>query len=361
MMRRRTRFLETVPLWLAAAVTIATYAAPTFGQFTGLTSTAEHAAAIVVYPYITADTGVDTVIQLSNTGGAPARVHCFYEDTSGHCANNPARPCTADDACGGFPCLQQRLLFDFAIQLTPGQPVEWRVGVGASGSPIIGQIPPRPVFVGLLRCFLVDASGIPVQADALEGVATVESVSSGSPPQIDTVKYNAIGIPSVLNDGSSAADPTLQLGGPNAQYAACPNLTTFGHFFEGAVDPVSAQSRIQTDLVLVPCSVDYATNQPTSVMVHYVTFNEFAQRLGTSKRLTAQQVGSLTSIHPTVFDVGTQGTLAGHTELIRIDGGILALAIQREIVGQSVVSSAAFAVQHRGTNIAPDLIVLQPF
>jgi hypothetical protein len=345
----RRQAAATASLAFIAALSILLGSSRATGQIS-----AADAAAVVVFPYVVVDSanGTDTIIQLSNASGGPVSARCLFEDVTSLCSNQPARTCRTDSDCppGGI-CTGSWTPTDFQIQLTARQPVGWRAG---QGSMQLGIQPRRDPFLGLLRCVVVDASSaLPRNLNALEGSALVDHFVGGAPPEFDTARYNAIGVRSLLDDGSGQQDQTLNLDGN--EYVGCPTNTLLGHFFENATDPVSNQGRLQTDLVLVPCSVDYLAQQPASVMVHYNVYNEFAQRIGTSKRFTAQQVSTLSGIHPTVFDAATQGTLTGQTVVapIATGPGVLAIAVTRGGAG-----SAALNLAHRGQRFQPDMIVL---
>jgi hypothetical protein len=321
-------------------------------------------AAILVYPYIAVDTAdlwgtgkhTDTLMQLSNSSTDPVAAHCVWEDTTPYCSNSGMACRDNADCPVGGSCLPHAgvPLFNFSVTIAPGQPITWLASQGSALG--LSQTPQTPTdpFVGLLRCVVLDATtGLPIAVNALEGVATIESFQSSPTGAFDAAKYHAIGLEGLSNNG----DTNLVLGGPGAEYAGCSSIKHFAHFAEGAVDPAAPQRRVHTRLALVPCGADLATQTPTKVTVHYFVYNEFEQRLGTSKRFTEQQLGWLSDIHETIFNVGTLGTLSGHTMMLSVEGGILALAIE-EHRGVSDSASAAFPIHHVGIRAASDLITL---
>lgn len=315
----------------------------------------DQAAAMLVFPYIAVDSlrGTDTVIQLGNASVTPIDIQCFYEDTTAHCSSATTTACfVAQTDCPFGSCLPGFSWTGFALHLTSGQPIGWRACKGIPD----GGIPPVPEdpFVGVLRCITLGPTRAPTDQNVAEGAARIERLEASA--FLDSARYNAIGIQAVA--GANNGDGMLTLG---AEYAACPRTTILTHFFEGATDPATGNP-VRTALALVPCSVDYYLQQPTSLLVHYNVFNEFEQRLGTSKHFTAQQVGSLSAVNPSIFNVGVQGTLTGQTRLLPIGGGVLATTIEthQDVSDPSRESSAALNAHHTGAQPGGDTILLPP-
>lgn len=328
----------------------------------------DEAAAVVNYPYVFVDaqSGHDTFLQLSNTANASTDVFCVYEDATGTCANS-AQSCFDNVDCPdpGTPqsvCLPGFTIRDFTIRLTAGQPIGWLVSAGLASLPLAANTGSIPAvgseFRGALRCVAVDAAGVPTETNVLEGVATIERLQTGIAPQIDVAKYNAVGIQAIAGAGNG--DNVLVIGGDSAEYSGCPNITSFNHFFDGALDPLVVDGHIRPGLVLLPCSVDYANQIPAVVLVQYLVFNEFEQRLGTSKLFEVQQVGLLSAVNRAIYDINVQGTLTGQTRLLPLQSGVLALAFEQNdaAAGQGGTFTADFAVQQVGTRQQGDIIVL---
>jgi hypothetical protein len=318
---------------------------------------ADQAAALVVFPYVVIDTanGVDTLFQLSNAGESVVAVRCFYENATHYCSNNAGTPCTDDSACSpGGVCEPRWSDNEFAIGLFPGQPVAWR----ASEGKVSVGIPPVPVDrgVGLLRCTVVDVETfLPVGDNVLEGSALIDEFRSTPSAAFDTARYNALGFKAV---GPGNGDDLLTLG---SEYQGCANALSFAHFTAGAADPLAPQREVHTRVVVVPCSVDYALSVPASVMVHYSVWSEFGQRLGTSRRVTGQDVARLSDVHATLFSAATLGTLTAKTVVAGIEGGVLVLGIEtHEESDGPGTGSAAFHVENRGVRLAPDRVILPP-
>ncbi|MBI1814876.1 MAG: hypothetical protein HYR72_07860 [Deltaproteobacteria bacterium] len=341
---------------------------------------ADQAAAVVIFPYVFVDSanGSDTLLQLSNADTSGLDLQCFYENLNGHCSDSFAI-CQRDDECAPTGiCLAGYSENNFRIHLTPGQPISWRASQGAFPLPCdaaasgpcgpgndfnTGFIPSptEDPFTGVLRCIAVDGSDLPVESNVIEGVATIEHFQSSPAVRFDQAKYNAIGIRAIA--GAGDGDPMLNIGGAAAEYDGCPGVTVVTHLFENARAPATATSTVQTTLVLVPCSVDYVSQTPATVSVLYTVFNEFEQRLSTTKQFTGAQVLPLSGIHATLFDVATQGTLSGQTRIRPFaGGGVFVLALERHTddVDATLVSTAAVNPHHAGAQGSGDSIVL-PF
>jgi len=367
----------------------------------------DQAAAIVEWPSVVVFANetlfgsgfdLDTVIQLSNTSPDPVRVWCFYSNANSHCSNT-GEVCIvpsdcADMSTGGVGlCVPGWNEVDFHINLTPRQPFGWLASEGAAGFdftpnpptevgtfPIDGvhnfgtggssnagsripQVSEEP-FNGSLTCIAVDEDDIPVDRNVLKGEATIEIASNGAfTPSgnnvITVAKANAIGIqaiPGAVND-----DTTLVLGGPEPEYNGCPNVLILDHFFDFAENPITDDgSFVVTALTLVPCSTNFLRQIPGFATVQYLVFNEFEQRLSTSRSVQCKQLLPLSSIDTTqplrsIFAVGTQGTLTGQTRMTSVLGsGLLGVATEIHIPGDNdneTVPIADFNLHYQGKDI----------
>jgi len=332
-----------------------------------------NAAAILIYPDVEVDSSgilhdgqsVETVLALSNTSEIdPVAIHCFLENTTSHCSNNPAQACLTNSDCPvGGTCVAGWSVTGFAIRLTPNQPIGWVAsdGLPELPGPLIneGAIPPIPEdpFVGTLRCFvsdpeldlLGDSEFVPFGANLLRGEATIQAYSVGeSIFKLD--RYNAIGVPAI-NVGNG--DGSLILGGADAEYVGCPNVLSLTHFFDDAVDPITGIGGISTRLALVPCAVDYVGVTPATVTVQYQVFNEFGDQFSTSRMLTAHQVLDLSSIH-SLFGFSSAGTLTGQTRITGIESGLVGIARETHSLG---LASSALPLQRQGDRADADVIV----
>lgn len=326
-------------------------------RIAGADVASDRPAAILVFPKILVDTStppqtprgrVDTLVRITNTSASAVSVHCFWVNTNGHCKNSPSTICNPRlFAEGSSPCGSTSFCepgwqeTDFDITLTAGQPIAWLASLGetscdpsdTSGLPCLplvanqaSRIPgvSEDPFIGELKCIEVDKNGVPVGVEVdrnglpvshndLKGEA---EIIQSNLDQLDVEGYNAIGIPAVgKNDGNDI----LVLGGPNAEYASCPNILILDHFFDGANDPVSGDP-ITTELTLVPCTEDFARQSPTKITVQFLVYNEFEQRLSTSRPVTCFDDVKISNIDTrsadnSIFSAAVMGTLTGQTRI----------------------------------------------
>jgi hypothetical protein len=370
--------------------------------------TVTSSAAILVYPKLVLDgtssfERTDTIIQITNTADEPVSVRCFYVNANGHCSNAPAVVCNPngdpfESPCGlTGVCIAGWIETDFAFKLTAKQPIVWTLGDGLLELPLAnrsgprgefntGSIPPAPEdpMIGELKCIQVDNDNeLPIHRNDLKGEATIETVYVGDNQDgrisVDSRGYNAIGIRSILDDGSLVGDDILVLD--DQQYAACPNFLLLDHYFDDAIEP-AAYDRVRTDVTFVPCSEDFRTQRPYSNTVQFLVYNEFEQRFSASKRVTCLTEIGLSDIDTrlgtfddfaSIFNVQVQGTLTGQTlmrSVAREDMtrgfGILAVAEEFHISGygdsngSSHVRSAAYTLQQRGRRSPPNGTGVQP-
>ena len=361
--------------------------------------TSDEAAGIVVFPKIVwnARQGTDTLLQLSNTSGDLIYVQCFYVNANSHCTNSPTTVCSTNDDCsiGGAPggfCLPGWIETDFHFQLTAQQPIAWTASEGMPFFPLDGfekvgvngqfnqdsAIPPVPEqpFRGELKCIETSSDGSPVDRNDLKGEVTVVTAN---PDFLDARGYNAIGIQAI--EGANDGDKNLIIG---EEYNGCPNILILDHFFDDAVEPIN-NDIVRTDLTLVPCNEDFATQTTFTQTIQYLVFNEFVQRFSTSNKLNCfsetplsdidTRPRSLTDFDPastgdlrSIFNVNVQGTLTGQTRIRATDPGTpdnigfgvigVAEEFHRADVDSldSVVGTDAFNIHQSGTRPRNDLI-----
>jgi hypothetical protein len=275
---------------------------------------------------------------------------------------------------------------DFFIRLTPRQPLGWLASEGVAGfvdrfddvesvdsTDLIGKfkidgtqfgfqgvdgtsnagsrIPPvaETPFDGALKCIVIDENGNPTDRNVVKGEATlVGGASRKAPPageeskdddgEVNAVRYSAIGILAI--EGAVNEDNKLCLGGdvsddcPNgAEYNGCPRHILLTHFFDFAENPVLGV-RVDTRLILVPCTEDLLRQRPGKAVIQYLVWNEFEQRFSTSKPMECKQSLYLSELdrvtgaqrERSIFSAGVAGTLTGQTKAEAIGSGVLALA-----------------------------------
>ena len=286
-----------------------------------------------------------------------------------------------------------------------------------------GRVPPVvEYFTGELKCIEVDATGHPVSGNHLKGEATLVTndvcepnrcvlgtcTLSGDPCATsaqctdptglcvisgttcastddcrvegevlyDVAKYNAIGI---LGNENNDGDGVLCLGGEStpecplgAEYDACPQTWIANHFAEGAFDPVDEQfdtadstdSSVNTAFTIVPCTQNFETQQPETVTIDVLTFNEYEQAISNTVRVTCWDDLFLDEIHPTNFSFATLGTTFAQTRLRPSNltqSGFLMVGEEFHSVdtdSDTFTSSAAVNYHIEGSRPGPDLITI---
>lgn len=376
--------------------------------------------AIIIFPKIVVDTSgvfgdpTETEIQITNTSNSVISARCFWVNATSHCSNAPATACTADSEVSGSPrcppggsCVAQWTENDFRFTLTKRQPIAFNAGEGlpifplADSSAIGGQnnnnsdgspsaIPPvgEDPFFGELKCVQVDPSdfrpsigfnpGNNAGGD-LAGHATIVRADSAT---VDARKYNGVVLQSTtINDG----DETLNIGGPNAEYAGCPNVLILDHFFDNgnlqshrSGGAFQLSNDVTTDLTVVPCSEDFRLqeNNLGGAVLQFLVFNEFEQRFSSSTSFTCFKEVQLsdidtragTSDNPkSIFNVAVQGTLTGQTRIRSVingdrANGVLGIA---EIftdcsTGPDGTCSSAENLHIAGSRTQGDQLILSP-
>jgi len=250
--------------------------------------TSDTPGSIVIFPKVIADGTRDTLIQLTNTSNVGTSAHCWYFNALNDCTPN-----------------------NFFVDLTPQQPIWWRVSTGrATGNPtgvmrctggdhracsstnecttgvcveasgiFIGNVPQRINFRGELKCIQVDVSGVPMAGNSLKGEAILETLDSGQ-----VSEYNGIAIQAMTNpmptcvggplagqpctgqssccQDSSCGTCNVVLKLDNNTYNACPEELIVTHYAQGATD-VFTGATVNSEITLVPCTEDIENNRPT--------------------------------------------------------------------------------------------------
>jgi hypothetical protein len=377
----------------------------------------DQGAAILIFPKIRVDTTAgrrtDTVIQITNTSRFLARVRCFYINANSHCSNAGVQVggatapeiCLTNSDCNpgnirGGTCVQGWDPRDFQLTLTKRQPLSWRASEGLTNPcpqnltpeqcseqgfvPLSGgresrdgqdnddtrvpEVQENP-FVGELKCVQVEPGNeLPFDRNDLKGEATIITTTAAR-GDVDVRKYNAIGIQATgLPQNEDDDDPAnLLLGGPDAEYNACPNVLVIDHFFDSPATlpgnvgndvPVSQGvathsdgtgtptliGRIATDLVFVPCSEDILNRNVNfgNATLQLLVYNEFEQRFSLSTRVSCYKEIQLSDLDTrpgtsdnatSIYSAAVQGTLTGQTRVRPVPSSTLArrvLAIAEE-------------------------------
>jgi hypothetical protein len=343
----------------------------------------------------------------AETAAAPGKV----------CASSTDCP-LAGNPSAFAPCVPGWTEIDFDIRITPDQPLAWRASEGLSrkdfpiqstgvcisggltgqpcdfdpNSPTGGVgcgagicaavpsnagsgIPPTPEdpFVGSLKCIQFSTSeDVPDQSNApgdLIGSASIESCNPGAGPcsaGVDVERYNAVGIPFKMFV-SDATHPAGEVVLDDVQYGACSATLVLNHVFDNAPDPLSistdAPPTVLTDLTLVPCGDDFLRQEPGEATAQYLVFNEFEQRLSTSRKVDCffeSQLSLIDTGNPkrSIFSFNVQGSLVGQTRIRGVGSaptGHGLLGVARSFYGSS---SVAYNLQQTPSVSGTDIITI---
>jgi len=338
-------------------------------------TTTEQSVSILIFPKVIFDGTRDTFIQISNTSNSMTHAHCFYVNAAPLCIG--AGDCLAG-TCDGV-CQPQWVEVDFDIWLTKQQPTHWDVAQGRLSNPLTdvscgpnvsdcnaagldpGRVPPVSSlpFTGELRCIEVDQSGAPISGNHLKGEATIVSNDG------EASKYNAVGIlgEPFTNDGNDV----LCLGGgitdqcpAGAEYEGCGQTLLLDHFAGGADDPLfGPTSEVDTELTVVPCAADFEGQNPASIKVNFVVFDEFELQFSASVPVTCWGTFLLSDIR-NIFDVAVLESRFAQTQMVAStlsDSGFVAVSEEFHHLG-SQQTTAAFNLHEQGTRAATDLIII---
>ncbi len=330
----------------------------------------DNPSAILIYPKIVVDTanGVDTRLHISNASDRPDGVtssdqmaHCFYVNANSHCSNTGA-VCSSFLDCddGGVygACEPGWIETNFDIYFTQRQPIGWVASEGLAGddlpcratflnpNPCAGlgsnggtRIPPisETPFIGELKCIQADSdTRLPRSCDNdvmgqecrndLTGHAAITSAALG-----DVASYRAAGLENVDSNG----DESLIVGGEsnvNAEYEPCADVLVMDFVYDGAIDPVSQLFQAASQLTLVPCTQDFRGTDVDPVVAQFLVYNEFEQRLSTSRRVDCLLDTPISRIDTTqpvnsIFSVNVGGTITGQARIRGVGGGLAGVAL----------------------------------
>jgi len=405
--------------------------------------TTERSASIMVFPKVIADGTRDTIIQMTNTSNSMVHAHCFYVNAAPVRRDLPPDPVLNPPLWQELDFdiwLTKQQPTHWVVSrgraVNPQDPVCDRL-VPNFNCPDAGldpgRVPPLPDdFVGELKCIEVDASGAPISGNHFKGEATIitrdvcgpqrwcsgdnsrcmmdNDCAAGPGPQTcvaaglqcelggnacttnaqcnaninDEAKYNGIGI---IGNENNDGDPVLCLGGEpsdqclnGAEYDACPETWIVNHQAYGAPDlAVGGGSFVATSLTVVPCEQNYETQDPESVTLQLLTYNEFEQQFSSSTSLTCWADLKLTDIN----NLFRRTTLASDFAQTRIrpssgtQSGILLVGTETHYVGNALAvaepqgpvamvaalarppyATASFNAHVEGERIPQDLITI---
>lgn len=325
-------------------------------------------AALVVFPYIAYDSvaGRDSEISLSNVTDTPVLARCNYADVRSLCSQDGSI-CSeqADCAPAGFCVPAGPFFATFQVALAARQPLSWTASEGLFAADLPPEsagtaVPPVEVdpFTGYLLCAVVDAAGRPLDTNALRGTLALVRRPQPEGVAYDAATYSAVGIPAI--PGAGNGDGTLVLGGPRAEYAACPRQILLPTVLDEAVEPTTKETRVVSTLAAVAC--DGALGEVPHSAGLRVT-NEFSQFFSTITRdfLWPVGVSRLSRIDVrnqplrSFFSASVEGTTTGHILVSatdaggRTDSGILGVLVEEHRDANDViVATAAFEAVGEG-------------
>ncbi len=304
-------------------------------------------AALLVFPLITVDgaSGIDSLIQLTTADGTAVAARCLYENPSASPSLTP-----------------------FTIRLSANQPVAWRASTGLDAVPGDGgAVPPlgSGPFTGVLRCLAADASGTPADRNVLVGSVTIERFSTAATVTVDSARYSATGIDAL--PGAVNGDDQLVLGGPAAEYTACPASIVLTSFFDGAVLDLgadgTAQREVSTTLAVVPCA--HTPGGSAGAVLTFAVTDELGVTLTTSRGLQKQLVMPLSRLDTStpsrsIFSIGARTAPTGLIRITPSGGGVLAVAVQTHADPEDAARaySAAASPQLAGELATQDVVDL---
>ncbi len=327
----------------------------------------DNPSGVVIFPKIVVDTanGIDTRLHLSNASSRPngqdssdQMAHCFYVNANNHCTNT-GTVCSSFADCedGGVfgACVPGWIETNFDIFFTQAQPIGWVASEGLAGddlpcratflnpNPCVGlgsnsgtRIPPisEDPFIGELKCIQAASdTRLPHNCDSvancrndLTGHAAITSSALA-----DVASYRAAGLENVRSNG----DNSLVIGGDRdttAEYEPCADVLVMDFVYDGATDPISGSLEAATELTLVPCTQDFRGQSTPPVTAQFLVYNEFEQRLSTSRRvecLLDTPISRIDTSQPTnsIFSVNVGGTITGQARIRGVGGGLAGVAV----------------------------------
>lgn len=267
-------------------------------------------SAVLVYPLVVSDAVTDTRIEIVNLSRHDVFLGCNYV---------PATTCSG---------------FDFRVVLTPNQPLSWRASSGlfTTGSTAV------PPFngTGELKCVVETEREEREFHNAIQGRAAVFGADG------QTIGYSAVGFIR-LTDGPLT--DVIDLDG--ITYTQCPDEQHFAIVASASGDDPAAES----ELVIAPCTEDFANLIPTTTTVQFLVYNEFEQVLSASTSVRCYLRRPLEDISSS-FTRDVLGTDTGHLVVRAVQSPVLALVVDRFRTSANVPVTAGNEPALRGGRTA---------
>lgn len=250
-------------------------------------------SAVLIYPLIVVEGGgntVDTRVEIVNLSRRDVELGCIYVPSS---------------TCSGF---------DFHVRLTPNQPLSWRASRGVFNTATFTAVPPFSG-TGELKCV------VETELEQLDAHNTIQGRAAVFGADGQTIGYSAFG---VLRLVDGPLTDVIELDG--VTYTQCPDEQHFAIVASDSSNPPDLAA--QSELVLAPCTEDFANLHPTTTIVQFQLFNEFEQVLSASVNVTCFLRRPLPAISH-IFTKATLGTDTGHLIVKGVQSPVLALVIDR--------------------------------
>ena len=280
----------------AATATSAQISDPTGADVAGIPPAQKLPSAVLIYPLVRSSATQDTRVEMLNLLGAAVSVQCFY--VSGGTCNE----------------------IGFLVSLTPNQPLSWMASSGVTGNG--RHVAPPFTGDGELKCAVVPPNAVadPTSYNALQGRALI-SDSTGQ-----TIGYSAIAFRR-LSPGSFTGQVSLD----GINYEKCPDRLHF--------NVLTNQSGSDSTLVLVPCSENLVTQQPSGANVQIAVINEMEQRFSGATRVTCFNRINFSSV--SALRKSAIGTDTAHLILRGTDVPVIGLVIDRFTTGSGQLSTSS--------------------
>jgi hypothetical protein len=267
-------------------------------------------SALLIYPLVVSDGVTDTRIEIVNLSRHDVFLSCNYV---------PSTTCSA---------------FDFRVLLTPNQPLSWRASTGLFTTSATA-VPPFSG-TGELKCVVQTEREERDLHNAIQGRAAVFGADG------QTIGYSAVGFIRLV-DGPLT--DVIDLDGQT--YTQCPDEQHFAIVASASGDDPAAESEI----VLAPCSEDFANLNPTTTTVQFLVYNEFEQVLSASTSVRCYLRRPLEDIS-NAFTRDVLGTDTGHLVVRAVQSPVLALLVDRFRTSANVPVTAGNEPAFRGGRTA---------
>lgn len=247
------------------------------------------AAALLVFPLIQSQTttkGVtqDTRVELLNMTGTTQSLQCFYLRSEGW------------------------VELGFFVTLTAHQPLSWLASAGTRNIATFTSVPPF-YGEGELKCGVIPNSPELRHHNVVQGRALVFDDDG------QAASYSAVAFRRLV---PGAFEGVFRLDGQT--YEKCPDRLHF--------DVLAIQSGSASEIVLVPCDQNFATQTATTVTAQFQIINEFEQSFSASIGVTCWDRRPLDRVSSTLMK-STLGTDTAHVIVRGAQSSLIGLVLDK--------------------------------